>query len=507
MSDTIGNDLSHAVHEAAKGWKKEKRHADKNDRVSYSSLRWMRSGSTRASIRDAAFAVMEAAYQHASGNGKYYANARQIMYAARPLMLANEPSLSLDGKFSIYFTQVLLKDYLEENCPTWKVVWDARGHLVEPYTKKTVGLGGIEVMQYIKGWNENFDEYPKPDIDQRVDTSGPVNRFGSVLFIEKEGFTEILKDAEIGRKYDLAMMSTKGLPVKAACDLANAFSEHGVQIYVLHDFDLAGFKIVKTLREGTRMAQGTDVVDLGLRLADVTGLEDEPVEYKQHKNPAYYLKECGASQEERDFLVEGNTNGSWFGRRVELNAMTSDQLIAWLKKKLKNHGVKKVIPEKDVLASAYRRAKYLQWIEEQMEEMENEKRTRVPSDLREKVKNLLKEHPTQSWDEAIWTISGGEFDDDDDEEDETPDEPEPPTETAKEPEPPPTPEVEGLNRAMKNLDTGKRVVDRMRKSEQAGEAPLTDELIEFARDVFGDAFKTFGGLKNDKKKSKRGKNR
>lgn len=414
MSDTIANDLSSAMRDAAKNWKKEKRHADRNDRVSYSSLRYLRSGNDRESIRDAAFAVMEKAYQHASGNGTYYANARQIMYAARPLMLENVPSLNLGGKFSIYFTQVLLKDYLEDNNPDWRVVWDARGHLIEPYTGESIGLGGVEVMKYIGGWKTEFDEYPKPETKSRCPTSGPVNRFGSVLFIEKEGFTEILRGAAIGRKYDMALMSTKGLPVKAACDLAGGFTQKGVQIYVLHDFDLAGFKILKTLQEGTRMAIGTDVVDFGLRLEDVKGLQGEPVDYKQNKDPREYLEECGATEEEQNFLVQGQDKG-WHGQRVELNAMTSTQLIAWLEKKLKKHGVKKVIPDKKILAKAYRRAKYLQWIENEIEAMDDEKRTRVPSDLAERVKKMLKSRPTMSWDDSVCEISGGDVDNDEEE--------------------------------------------------------------------------------------------
>jgi hypothetical protein len=405
VSKAIAEDLSKALRQVAKGWKTEKRHADRNDRVSYHSLARMRIGSVRPIVREVAFDVMEQAYNHASGGGKYYANARQIMYAARPLMLAKQPSLSLDGKFSVYFTQVILKDYLEEENPNWKVVWDARGHLIEPYTGESIGLGGVAVMEYIKGWTEDFDEYPEPDIiAERIETKGPANRFGAVLFIEKEGFTEILKDAGIDKKYDIALMSTKGLPVKAACDLAQELEDNGVKIYVLHDFDLAGFKIVKTLREGTRMAEGTDVVELGLRMMDIAGLESEPVEYSQRKDPREYLAECGATPEEQEFLVEKALQQSWIGRRVEINAMTSDQLIAWLEKKLREHSVKKVIPKNDTLVSAYHRARYLQELQTQIEEWKEgeERRDGAPRNLRKRVEKILAKHPKTGWDDAVW---------------------------------------------------------------------------------------------------------
>jgi hypothetical protein len=399
----IAEDLAKAVRDVTKGWKTEKRHADRHDRVSYHSLARMRLGRVKPITRDVAFDVMEQAYNHASANGRYYANARQIMYAARPLMLAKEPSLSLDGKFSVYFTQVILKDYLEEHSPGWKVVWDARGHLIEPYTGRVIGLGGIEVMKYIESWSSKFKEQPEINIENRIRTAGPVNRFSSALFIEKEGFTEILKDAGIQRRYDIALMSTKGLPVKAACDLANALAAKGVTIYVLHDFDLAGFKIVKTLREGTRMARGTDVVDIGLRFEDIGELESESVEYKQQADPKDYLEECGATPEEQEFLVEDEHGGGWIGQRVEINAMTSDELIAWLEDKFEEHGVEKVVPDDKTLTSAYRRAKYLRGVEAEIQKLKKaDKAAKVPSNLREKIEEMIDEDSEMSWDDAIW---------------------------------------------------------------------------------------------------------
>ena len=402
---SIAADLAKAVREATKGWKTEKRHADRHDRVSYHSLAKLRGGYDRVTIREVAFEVMEEAYNHASEKGRFYANARQIMYAARRLMLAKEPSLSnqIDSGFSPYFTQTLLKDYLEEHDPNWKVVWDARGHLIEPFTGISIGLGGAEVGKYIQNWRKGFKEYPEVDFKKQVATEGPINRYGAVLFIEKEGFTEILKDAGIDRRYDIALMSTKGIPVKAACDLAKALERLGVIVYVLHDFDFAGFKIVKTLREGTRMAKGTQVVELGFRMADIDGLDSEPVEYKQRKDPREYLAESGATEEEQNFLVEGHDRGVWFGRRVEINAMTSGQLVEWLEKKLKEHGVKKVIPEGETLASGYRRARYFQKLEAVIKESkEKEAEDEVPKNLQARVKKILSKQPGLSWDEAVW---------------------------------------------------------------------------------------------------------
>ena len=60
------------------------------------------------------------------------------------------------------------------------------------------------------------------------------------------------------------------------------------------------------------------------------------------------LREYGLGEEEIDFLIRQ-------GRRIELNAMTSDQFVAWLEGKLAEHGAGKVVPEVEVLERHARR--------------------------------------------------------------------------------------------------------------------------------------------------------
>jgi len=406
MSDTLAQALESAVCKVSADWKKAKRQADREDRVSRRDLERLRSWrSPRTTIRQAAFRVMRQAYMMASSDGRYYANARQIMYAARPLVM--ELTGGEYWKNSAYFTQTLLKDYLDEYSPSWRVVWDSRGHLTEPHTKKVIGIGGAEVERYLTEWtNGDFEVFPWLKSIQQIKTVGPHLRFNAALFIEKEGFNEILEHAGLGDKYDLAIMSTKGLPVGAACQLASRFNQLGVQVLVMHDFDLAGFKIVKTLRQGTRLAPGARVIDLGFRLADVTGLQVEPVEYQQKRDPRRYLRDCGATDAERDFLVHSGDYRGWAGERVELNAMTSEQLIGWLERKLEEHGVDKVVPGPDTLARAYRRAVFLQAGDREMERLRDEFAkhiVEVPKDLEQRVRVLLEEG-SASWDAAVWQM-------------------------------------------------------------------------------------------------------
>lgn len=408
----LSHDIGSALRSVGANWKQAKRRADKDDRVRSRDLATMRHAHREETIRDVAFDVMEEAYMMASGNNRYYANARQIMYAARPQILDELPHREFDDK---YFTQTLLKDYLEECRPDWKVVWDDRGHIREPHTRTVVGLGGVAVAHHVRSWwkpgdaAEHAEHVGRNAAAGRLDSVGPTLRYAAILFVEKEGFAPILEAAGIAERFDIAIMSTKGVPVKAACDLLAAAERMGVRVFAIRDFDLAGFKIVRTIREGTRLARGCQAVDLGLRLEDVEhlDLEGEPVIYKQRKDPRQYLRcQCDATEDEADYLVQERSasGGQWMGSRVELNALTSDRLIHWLEGKLIAAGVKKVVPNDEQLAAAHRRAVCLREVERAEQRIVAEFRDRqiqVPDDLRERIERKLKKNPALSWDEAL----------------------------------------------------------------------------------------------------------
>ena len=98
------------------------------------------------SQKDAAAQVMEEAYLAASANGTLPANARQVMYAARPKIEALTSGRRLDDQ---YFCQTLLPDFMEEHGVDWDVVFDARGHFTEPHDGEIVNLGTLGVRSYL----------------------------------------------------------------------------------------------------------------------------------------------------------------------------------------------------------------------------------------------------------------------------------------------------------------------------------------------------------------------
>ena len=400
----LSDDIKAGFNAVGREWKiAKKRNSDRNNRVSRSFLSYMRYHEPKKTVRDAAFKFMEQAYNKASSKGKYYANARQIMYAARPLIIGEVGIDAWDqDKTPIYF-QSLLKDYIEERGANFKVVWDARGHLMEPHTQNEIGLGGAEVMKYRAEQIGTFVYEKKPvRFDMKINTVGPVNRYGAVLFIEKEGFDDQLKDAGIMEKWDIAIMSSKGIPNAATCNVGAMVD---VPVLALHDFDLAGFKIVNTLRKGARLSRGIhNLIDIGLRLEDIEGLEPEPVIYKQREDPRIYLRSCGATPEECDFLVAGRYN-HWSGQRVEINMLTTEKLIAFLERKFAQSGVKKVVPDEETLRSAFRRAVFYLDLEKKAEEIQDKQgELMVPDGLREKILDSLDADPAQSWDEAVWQL-------------------------------------------------------------------------------------------------------
>src|SRR5206468_716954 len=151
------------VQSVGKRWKGEKRQADRDGRLRHQQIEKMRKAQRRKELTliEAANQVMEDAYLHASGNKSDPANARQVMYAARPRVME-----LTDGKcwsHSSYFTQTLLPKFIEANpelTKDWNVIFDARGRLIEPHTGRRIDLGTLEVRNYLQTWTSACPDRP-----------------------------------------------------------------------------------------------------------------------------------------------------------------------------------------------------------------------------------------------------------------------------------------------------------------------------------------------------------
>ena len=392
----IANDILDAVESATSRWTRQKKSEERHPgMVRYRVSRMTKE--PRTTQKEVAWQVMEGCYLAASGGGRLPALARQIFYQARPkiMQLTDDKELAYG-----YFSQVLLPDYIEEHGVSWNVVYDARGHFLEPHTNRRIGCGTIEVSNYLHAIKES-EVIPAGFLDASVETIGPSGCIAGVLFCEKEGFNPLFRAVNLADRYDLMIISTKGVSVTAARRLIDEVcGDSELPLFVLHDFDVAGFMILGTLQRDTRRFQFTNtfkVVDLGLRLEDIVGLEREPAAAARTDKDTLrdQLTENGATAEEIAILID---------ERVELNAMTSDALIEMIERKLTAHGLKKVIPDNDVLAEAYHEFHRSNQLRERFEEIQNEfdeTEIKVPKNLSERVRTILTEHSQLRWDDAV----------------------------------------------------------------------------------------------------------
>ena len=271
---------------------------------------------TRVSIKDVVLDNLDAAVAKASGDGVYEFNSRQVFYALREVVQQETGRELKEGTF-----QGIITDYENENGEIRGMYREPRGSLLHPHSAECfMPLGTLSVRDYER----------------------PAWTFSSILYVEKEGFSQALQAARWPERHDCALMSSKGFTTRAARDLIDKLAEHDepVTVFCVHDADAFGTMIYQTFQEETkaRGARKIKIINLGLEpeealrigLTAETGLvgdRDKPV--------ADYVPE-----EWREWL---QTN------RVELNAMPMPQFIAWLDDKMAEHGGGKLIPPAEVL--------------------------------------------------------------------------------------------------------------------------------------------------------------
>lgn len=397
----IANDILDAVETATAKWTKQKKSEERTPgNIRYRVSRMTKEPSTKQ--KDAAWEIMEKAYMAASANDTLPANARQIYYQARPLIMALTDDKEL--KYN-YFSQTLLPDYIEEHGVDWDVVYDARGHFEEPHTSCDMGCSTIEVRDYL-------DAVKDPEIidasfaSASVDVVGPEGGYAGVMFCEKDGFGPLFKSVDLANRHDLMLISSKGVSVTAMRKLIDEVCGlNGLPLFVLHDFDVAGFMILGTLSRDTRryaFDNEIEVVDLGLRLPDIAGLEREPAAASKIDRRVLreQLHTNGATDEEIAILMS---------ERVEINAMPSDALVAMIERKLDAYGLKKVVPGEETLEEAYRAFRRSRGLRKAFAAVEKDydakaKDVAVPKDLQMSVRAILDKHRDLRWDDAVQIV-------------------------------------------------------------------------------------------------------
>jgi hypothetical protein len=203
---------------------------------------------------------------------------------------------------------------------------EPRGSIYHPHRKETIPLGTLTV--------ENYER--------------PLWTFNKLVYIEKEGFSEALKDDVWAERHDCALISSKGFSTRAARDLVDKLAEHDepVTIFCVHDADAPGTMIYQTLQEATkaRGARKIQIINLGL----------EPWEAVQRFEPEV-ISESDKYRPVADYVLQRDDGKYWKKwlqtHRIELNAMTTPEFITWLDGKISAFGVGKLVPPQAVIAA------------------------------------------------------------------------------------------------------------------------------------------------------------
>jgi hypothetical protein len=291
---------------------------------------WQSNTPKPSTVTEAAFTVMEEAWSQATNDGADIVAAKTLFYVARPLMqkLTDRPITAT------YFTQHLLPLYERERRPLPGLYYEPRGTLYEPHGGEAVPLGTREVERY----------------------SIPAWTYDKLLFVEKQGRWPELKRSVIGERFDMAIISGAGFATVAARTLLER-AEADCTIFVLHDADPNGYGIADTVaRETARMPDHrVEVIDLGLTLdtALALGLGTETFSRKSALPARLDLGETEQRMWKSD--QKASKNRPVTCERVELNAMTYQQLIAYIEDGLAKAGVTaKVVPDAATIAAVVR---------------------------------------------------------------------------------------------------------------------------------------------------------
>ena len=174
-------------------------------------------------------------------------------------------------------------------------------------------------------------------------------QFDKVLYVEKTGLAAQLAPYRLGERYDMAVIFGNGYAPTACRNLLARSDIRDMKIFVLHDADLDGYNIARTLAEATRrMPHHTvDVIDLGLTVPHAIEYELETEKFTRKKElPADLELDADALEWFTGEPIQaGYGKRHYECRRCELNAFSSDGLAEFIETGLQRHGATaKLVP-------------------------------------------------------------------------------------------------------------------------------------------------------------------
>jgi DNA topoisomerase VI subunit B len=273
--------------------------------------------------------------QHKASGGTLEFNQRSLYYVVRE---------SVPGLTASYFA-ALVTEYEYEHGEIPLMFRTDRGVFYEPHGGEVIPLGTLTVRNYRRGfW-----------------------RYGTVLVCEKEDNVHMLRQAGIAERFDCFLLSSSGFTTRALKDLIDYIgtTQEPVRMFAMIDGDAHGSMIYQTLVKETkaRGARNIEIINLGLfpweAVAEGLPHETGLAEQRRKKGKARYAPVADyIKSRDLENSLTGNSNNephwqTWLqDNRVELNAMTSPQRVAWVERKLSEHNVKKVVPPDNITKQA-----------------------------------------------------------------------------------------------------------------------------------------------------------
>jgi hypothetical protein len=311
--------------------------------------------------------------------GRYY---KSILYEVMEDGIAAEraPSGRLDVRGLYYACRRLYKNHperpLEREAHFAAKKTKTDDPIVFEYFKNTVVRDYQEdygVIEYLdrKAMSDIYQSHTLDADWQKIATMfvenfvPPSYYFDKVLFVEKRGVAEDLQEAGFGERWDCAIIAAPGFGSEADRNLLRTFAEEGYTIIVLHDLDINGLAILANIQDGNRRVAGVEaeVVDLGLRLAEVpeldlelkeagyaVGFAGEPATRKKAL-PATILPYITPEEHELFTGERPDPNKkAWDYWRYELNEIPADMRLPVIERKMEEAGLtRKVLPPDDYL--------------------------------------------------------------------------------------------------------------------------------------------------------------
>lgn len=277
-------------------------------------------------------------YNEATDDGAIPLEMRQFFYVMRPPLeaegkrrgyeYASNAYVGRETKFKLRYGTFdeNVSKFEEEVLGERLIHRDGRGFFVEPRSNDRVELDTVTIRDY-----------------------EPTEQYGDVLFVEKSGFDEVLRQTGILDRYDIGLINGKGWNTIAGQDLIEKIQLNNPEsrLFTLTDMDIAGVGIAAAAKDTDTISEISDMDELNTIRLGVTMDDIEQYDLSIEEEPDYKAKQLSAletrwengdiDRKTYEFLVDDN--------RVEINAIPPNVLSDYLEAKFEEYGVEKMVPD------------------------------------------------------------------------------------------------------------------------------------------------------------------